>query len=73
MKNGMIVIDADGHLNDTAEVYRQRLPERFRHRLASFYPLDGFDRSQNGKYTQNPGSVERNLADNDIEGIDLQI
>ena len=45
MKNGMVIIDADGHAVDAEPVYRERLPARYRKRnfiLSS----DGFDRGQ---------------------------
>ena len=32
MKNGMAIIDADGHVLDWEPVYRERLPEAFRKR-----------------------------------------
>lgn len=72
MKNGMLIIDADGHAVDYDPVYRERLPERYRKRNA-IIPMDGFDRSQNGRIVKQPQSAAQNLADNDREGIDLQI
>ncbi len=72
MKNGMVIIDADGHAVDYDPVYRERLPQEFRQR-ASFYPTDNFDRQQNGKINKQPRSSAQNLADNDREGIDLQV
>jgi hypothetical protein len=32
MKNGMLIIDADGHAVDAEPMYRERLPERYRKR-----------------------------------------
>jgi predicted TIM-barrel fold metal-dependent hydrolase len=73
MKNGMVIIDADGHAVDYDPVYRERLPAEYRQR-ATFYPSDNFDRLQNGKLAaKRPPSPAQNLADNDREGIDLQI
>jgi uncharacterized protein len=72
MKNGMVIIDADGHAVDAEPVYRERLPERYRKRNF-IYPSDGFDRNQNGTITKRPETPAQNLADNDREGIDLQI
>jgi len=37
MKNGMVIIDADGHAVDYEPVYRERLPEQYRNR-ATIYP-----------------------------------
>jgi len=73
MKNGMVVIDADGHMIDDEAGYRQRLPEKYRKHRGSFYPADAFDRGQNGTMNWRPGTVEKNLADNDLEGIDVQV
>jgi uncharacterized protein len=72
MKNGMVIVDADGHAVDSEPVYRERLPERYRKRNF-IYPSDGFDRNQNGTISKRPDTSAQNLADNDREGIDLQI
>ena len=73
MKNGMVIIDADGHAVDYEPVYRERLPERYRKRT-TIYPSDNFDRTQNGELAaKRPPSPAQNLADNAQEGIDLQI
>ncbi len=73
MKNGLVIIDADGHAVDYESVYRDRLPAQYRQR-SSIFPSDNFDRSQNGKLSaKRPKNAARNLADNDLEGIDLQI
>jgi predicted TIM-barrel fold metal-dependent hydrolase len=73
MKNGMVIIDADGHAVDYEPVYRERLPQEYRQR-ATIYPADNFDRAQNGTLAaKRPPSPAQNLADNAQEGIDLQI
>jgi uncharacterized protein len=72
MKNGMLIIDADGHAIDSDPIYRQRLPAEYRSR-ASIYPTDNFDRSQNGRIEKRPENAAANLADNDVEGIDFQV
>ena len=72
MKNGMVIIDADGHAVDNEAVYRERLPERYRKRNF-IVSSDGFDRGQNGTIMKQPKDSAQNLADNDREGIDLQI
>ena len=46
MKNGMVIIDADGHAVDNEAVYRERLPEEYRKRNF-IVPSDGFDRNFN--------------------------
>src|SRR6201993_1791875 len=63
MKNGMVIIDADGHAVDDETVYRERLPERYRKRNF-IVPSDGFDRNQNGTINKRPESSAQNLADN---------
>src|SRR5260370_328540 len=72
MKNGMVIIDADGHAVDAEPIYRERLPQNYRGR-ATIYPTDNFDRTQNGTINKRPATAVQNLADNDREGIDLQI
>jgi len=44
MKNGTVLIDADGHAVDAEPMYRERLPERYRKRNF-IHPSDGFDRN----------------------------
>jgi len=73
MKNGMLIIDADGHVGDFDAAYRQRLPEEFKRRQSIGGGGDGFDRRQNGAIPWRATSVEQNLADNDLEGIDVQV
>lgn len=73
MKNGLVIIDADGHAVDYEPVYRERLPARYRERT-SIFPTDNFDRTQNGALAaKRPLDAARNLADNAREGIDLQV
>jgi uncharacterized protein len=73
MWNDITVIDADAHVIDGDDIYRKRLPEDFRNRFA-VYPADGFDRLQNGTLlAKRPENVQKNLSDNDKEGIDIQI
>ncbi len=73
MKNGMVIIDADGHAVDYEPIYRERLPTQYRQRT-TIYPSDNFDRTQNGSLgSKRPPTPQQNLADNDREGIDLQV
>jgi predicted TIM-barrel fold metal-dependent hydrolase len=73
MRNGIAIIDADAHAIDLDETYRKRLPKEFRDRMV-IYPSDGFDRLQNGALAaRRPKTAEQNLADNDREGIDIQV
>ena len=61
MKNGMVIIDADGHAVDAEPMYRERLPERYRKRNF-IHPSDGFDRNQNGTINKRPETPAQNLA-----------
>lgn len=73
MRNQLTIIDADAHVIDLDDDYRQRLPEKFRRRM-SIFPADGFDRLQNGTLIGKvPKDAAQNLADNDREGIDSQV
>ena len=73
MKDGMTIIDADGHVLDWEPVYRQRLPEAFKKRERIMGADDAFDRTQNGGIVRRGETVEMQLADNDIQGIDIQV
>ena len=73
MRNGMIIIDADGHALDQESMYRQRRPEQFRRRQSIGGGGDGFDRRQNGRIPYPPVTVERYLQDADLEGIDVMV
>lgn len=73
MRDGIIVIDADGHAADFDTMYRQRLPEQFRKRMSIGGGGDSFDRRQNGTIPWRSTSAEQNLADNDLQGIDVQV
>ena len=59
MKNGMLIIDADGHAVDNEAIYRERLPEQYRKR-SFIHPSDGFDRHQNGKIKKQPQDAAQN-------------
>lgn len=73
MKNGMLVVDADAHIVEADEIYLERLPEPYRRRL-NLFPSDGLDRYQSGALTpKKPKDAVQNLADNDREGIDVQV
>ncbi len=73
MRDGFIVIDADGHALDLESMYRQRLPEQYRQRMSIGGGGDTFDRRQNGAIPFRATSLERNLEDNDLQGIDVQV
>src|SRR6478672_13891173 len=73
MKNGMTIIDADGHVLDWEPMYRARLPEQFRKREKVMGVDDAFDRTQNGGIVRRGETVEVQLADNETQGIDVQV
>jgi uncharacterized protein len=75
LRDNIYVVDGDGHVMDLAErCYRKYLPPALRERQA-FYPSQGWDRLQApwGPLGRAPATVAENLADNEQEGIDLQI
>ena len=73
MYNGHTVIDADGHVLDWEPVYRERLPEAFRYREKIMGADDAFDRPQNGKIRRRGETVQMQLEDNAVQGIDVQV
>src|ERR1041385_2485185 len=73
MWNDIVVIDADGHILDRDPMYRERLPARFRNRESLVGQGDGFDRTQNGAIVRRGSTVQVNLEDNDVQGIDVQV
>ncbi len=72
MRNGMVIIDADGHAADWDPMYHERLPDKFKRRV-TVLPTDNFDRWQNDTIIRRAKSPEMNLADNDAQGIDVQV
>jgi uncharacterized protein len=68
----LLVIDSDGHVNDTDAALKQYLPPEWARR-GMLYPLDGFDRSLGGTLGKFVASSEVQLQDMDAEGIDLAI
>src|SRR5688500_2378193 len=75
MREGIYVVDADGHVMDLAHIcYKHYLPPELARRQA-YFPSQGWDRNQfpNGDRGRNPATPQDHLADNDQEGIDLQI
>jgi uncharacterized protein len=75
MREGIYVVDADGHVMDLAHIcYKHYLPPELARRQA-YFPSQGWDRNQfpNGDRGRCPATPQDHLADNDQEGIDLQI
>jgi len=68
---GYPVIDADGHVNEPWEAYRARLPAPYS-AARNLFPGDGWDRGlgRMGHVVDNP---QRQLADMDVEGIDVAV
>ena len=71
MKNGIFVIDADGHVGDDQEAIRPFVDPKFRNR--PLIPSDGFDRSVGGKWGQKHTDPKRQIEDMEIEGIDIMV
>lgn len=71
MKDGYFVIDGDGHVCDDDECIRPYVEPRFRNR--PLVPHTAFDRSVGGKYGKFHQDPAIQIADMDVEGIDLQV
>ena len=71
MRNGFFVIDADGHVGNDEAAYRPYLEARFRSR--PLLPRDNYDRSVGGKYGKRHQDPATQVADMDLEGIDVQV
>src|SRR5687768_15669928 len=75
LRDNIYIVDGDGHVMDLPDrCYRKYLPPELSRRL-DFFPSQGWDRLQApwGPLGRAPMTVAENLADNDQEGIDLQI
>src|SRR6266567_882440 len=73
MRDGIFIVDGDGHVMDFAHrCYEKYLPEQYRHRIA-FFPGAQWDRRQapNGDMGRDPDTPQEMLADLGQEGIDL--
>jgi len=68
-RNGMVIIDADGHAVDAEPVYRKRLPDRYRKRNF-IHPSDGFDRNQNDTISMSRGSLVVHLTRANARGTE---
>jgi uncharacterized protein len=75
MRDGIFIVDGDGHVMDRPHrCYQKYLPEQYRHRSA-FFPGPYWDRRQapNGELGRDPDTPSEMMADMDQEGIDLAI
>jgi uncharacterized protein len=75
MRDGIYVVDADGHVMDKdSRCYKHYLPPALARR-GSFFPSQGWDRNQYpaGDRGRDPANAAEQLADIDQEGIDLEI
>src|SRR5215211_4990221 len=72
MRDGMLVVDGDGHVIEPHDALRQRLsPEWARRDM--LLPYDGYDRSVGGKLGKYVVDPRIHLEDMDVEGIDLAV
>lgn len=67
-----IVIDADMHVRDEAALLREYLPPRWKERRF-LVPNDGQDRDQGGTLGKRVVNAEIQLADMDVEGIQVAV
>jgi predicted TIM-barrel fold metal-dependent hydrolase len=73
MRDGIYIVDGDGHVMDRPHrCYQKYLPEQYRRRMA-FFPGAYWDRRQapNGDLGRDPDTPHEMMADMDQEGIDL--
>ncbi len=71
MRDGFLIIDSDGHVHEDEEALRRHMDPRFRN-----YPMRGVgfvDRSVGGKFGQKTGTPQIQVADMDVEGIDVAV
>jgi predicted TIM-barrel fold metal-dependent hydrolase len=69
----LLIVDADAHLRDNVDnCYRPYLEAPY-NRRGIFWPADGFDRSKGGLLGKRDVDAPTQLADMDIEGIDVSI
>jgi predicted TIM-barrel fold metal-dependent hydrolase len=66
-----LVIDADGHVNESAPELRELLEPRWRRE--NLFPQDYWDREIRGKLGANPKGPQDQLAACDADGIDIMV
>src|SRR5262249_37348486 len=75
MRDGIFIVDGDGHVMDFPHrCYQKYLPEEYRRRIA-FFPSAYWDRRQapNGDMGRDPDTPQEMMTDMELEGIDLAI
>jgi predicted TIM-barrel fold metal-dependent hydrolase len=75
MRDGILIVDADGHVMDRPHrCYQKYLPQQYARRSA-FFPGPYWDRLQapNGPLGRDPDTPAEMMADMDQEGIDLAV
>jgi len=70
MRDGFFIIDSDGHVHEDRDKLRSFMDPQFRN-----YPFGGgfTDRSVDGKYGQRSGTAAIQVADMDVEGVDVAV
>ncbi len=71
--NGTTIVDADGHIVETAAELRAYLPEPLQARGGNLVPADAWDRFFGGRLRDPAPSMETRMRDMDAEGIDLAV
>jgi hypothetical protein len=67
----LLVIDADGHVHDSPEILRRYLPAEYQNR--PLMDAEAWDRRLGGTLGKNNDDPRTQLADMDVEGIDVQV
>jgi predicted TIM-barrel fold metal-dependent hydrolase len=70
--NGMLIVDADGHVRDPEEEIKKYLDPRWARRMLLF-PRENYDRTMGGTLGKRDVTASVMLQDMDVEGIDLSV
>jgi predicted TIM-barrel fold metal-dependent hydrolase len=70
-RNGMLIIDADGHVSEPVQKIRKLMSEEYQRRPIS--EGESWDRSFGGTLGKNNDDPRVQLTDMDTEGIDVQV
>ena len=71
MRDNMLIIDADAHVSEPLNKLRASMKEEFQHRPIS--EGEGWDRTLGGRLGKHNDDPQTQLADMDVEGIDIQV
>src|SRR6266851_4822539 len=70
--DGMLIVDADGHVRDPEDEIKKYLAPRWARRMLLF-PRENYDRTMGGTLGKRDVTASVMLQDMDVEGIDLSV